>query len=56
MRIFDHLYSRYVINKIKNSGTNNPEAGFLKEEAEEWVPQHFKPGRKALRRRYFMGD
>jgi phosphatidylserine/phosphatidylglycerophosphate/cardiolipin synthase-like enzyme len=56
MRIFDHLYSRYIINKIRNSDASNPDAGFLKEDAEEWVPQHFKPGRKALRRRYFMGD
>ena len=55
MRIFDHLYSRYIVAKLKAAGTNDPEAGFLKEHAEEWVPQNFKPGRKQLRRQYFMG-
>jgi phosphatidylserine/phosphatidylglycerophosphate/cardiolipin synthase-like enzyme len=55
MRIFDHLYSRYIVGKMKKAGTSDPDAGFLKEEAQQWVPQHFKPGRKELRRRYFMG-
>jgi phosphatidylserine/phosphatidylglycerophosphate/cardiolipin synthase-like enzyme len=55
MRIFDHLYSRYIVRKIQAAGTGNPDAGFLKEKAEDWVPAHFKPGRKDLRRRYFMG-
>jgi phosphatidylserine/phosphatidylglycerophosphate/cardiolipin synthase-like enzyme len=56
MRVFDHLYSRYIIGKIRKTGTDDPDAGFLKEEAKEWVPQHFKEGRKELRRRYFMGE
>ena len=56
MRIFDHLYSRYIVGKMKKAGTSDPDAGFLKEDAEAWVPQHFKPGRKELRRRYFMGE
>jgi hypothetical protein len=55
MRVFDHLYSRYIVGKMKEAGTSDPNAGFLKETAEEWVPQHFKKGRKELRRRYFMG-
>lgn len=55
MRIFDHLYSRYIVGKMKKLGLNDPDAGFLKEDWEEWVPAHFKPGRKQLRRRYFMG-
>jgi len=56
MRIFDHLYSRYIVEKLKKAGTNDPEAGFLKEDAADWVPAHFKKGgRKDLRRRYFMG-
>ena len=55
MRIFDHLYSRYIVGKMKKAGTSDPDAGFLKEHAEEWVPQNFKPGRKQLRRQYFMG-
>jgi phosphatidylserine/phosphatidylglycerophosphate/cardiolipin synthase-like enzyme len=56
MRIFDHLYSRYIVGKMKNAGTSDPDAGFLKENAKEWVPQHFRKGRKQLRRRYFMGE
>lgn len=57
MRIFDHIYARYLVGKLKKAGTHDPDAGFLKETAEEWVPAHFKTGaRKALRRRYFMGN
>jgi len=56
MRIFDHLYSRYIVSKMKKAGTNDPNAGFLKTNAKAWVPQHFTQGRKALRRRYFMGE
>jgi phosphatidylserine/phosphatidylglycerophosphate/cardiolipin synthase-like enzyme len=55
MRIFDHLYARYIVGKMKKAGTSDPNAGFLKDVPNEWVPQHFRPGRKALRRRYFMG-
>ena len=55
MRIFDHLYSRYIVGKMKKLGLDNPDAGFLKDESKDWVPQHFKPGRKQLRRQYFMG-
>jgi hypothetical protein len=39
---------------MKKLGIHDPKAGFLKEEAKEWVPQHFRKGRKDLRRRYFM--
>jgi phosphatidylserine/phosphatidylglycerophosphate/cardiolipin synthase-like enzyme len=56
MRIFDHLYSRYIVAKMKKAGTSDPNAGFLKEDANEWVPQHFTEGRKELRRRYFMEE
>jgi phosphatidylserine/phosphatidylglycerophosphate/cardiolipin synthase-like enzyme len=56
MRIFDHLYSRYIIGKINNEDKKDPNAGFLKENAKEWVPQHFDKGRKELRRRFFMGE
>jgi phosphatidylserine/phosphatidylglycerophosphate/cardiolipin synthase-like enzyme len=55
MRIFDHLYSRYIVGKMKKLGTQNPKAGFLKEETKDWLPQNFEKGRKDLRRRYFMG-
>jgi phosphatidylserine/phosphatidylglycerophosphate/cardiolipin synthase-like enzyme len=56
MRIFDHLYARYLVAKIRERGTQDPAAGFLKETAQEWVPTHFSHGRKSLRRTYFMGD
>jgi phosphatidylserine/phosphatidylglycerophosphate/cardiolipin synthase-like enzyme len=55
MRVFDHLYSRYIVGKIKKAGTQDPDAGFLKEHANAWVPPHFEEGRKQLRRIYFMG-
>jgi len=55
MRVFDHFYARYIVEKMKAAGTSDPDAGFLKENASEWVPQHFKAGRKQLRRMYFMG-
>lgn len=55
IRIFDHLYSRYIVGKMKKLGTSDPTAGFLKVKAKDWVPQNFQSGRKDLRRRYFMG-
>jgi hypothetical protein len=55
MRVFDHLYSRYIVGKLKKAGSSDPDAGFLKENAKDWVPQHFQKGRKELRRRYLMG-
>jgi phosphatidylserine/phosphatidylglycerophosphate/cardiolipin synthase-like enzyme len=55
MRVFDHLYARYIVGKMKKLGTSDPDAGFLKDKADDWVPGQFKPGRKTLRRRYFMG-
>jgi phosphatidylserine/phosphatidylglycerophosphate/cardiolipin synthase-like enzyme len=54
MRIFDHLYSRYIVKKMKEAGANDPNAGFLKEDWQLWVPQHFKDGPKQLRRKAFM--
>jgi hypothetical protein len=57
MRIFDHLYSRYIVGKMKKAGTSDPNAGFLKDNPQDWVPQNFKKnGRKDLRRRYFMDE
>jgi phosphatidylserine/phosphatidylglycerophosphate/cardiolipin synthase-like enzyme len=54
MRIFDHLYSRYVVRRMRKAGTGNSDAGFLKEDWKEWVPQHFEKGSKQLRRLAFM--
>lgn len=57
MRVFDHLYSRYIVGVMQEKGTSDPKAGYLKEKTEEWLPAHFKAGgRKDLRRRYFMEE
>jgi hypothetical protein len=55
MRIFDHLYARYVVKKINEAGTNDPNAGYLKENWQDWVPKYFVPGPKETRRQFFMG-
>ena len=55
MRVFDHLYARYIVGILREKGKSDPGAGYLKDKAEEWLPANFKPGsRKDLRRRYFM--
>ena len=41
MRIFDHLYSRYTIAKLKAASTSDPDGGFLKEDWKLWVPAKF---------------
>jgi phosphatidylserine/phosphatidylglycerophosphate/cardiolipin synthase-like enzyme len=56
MRIFDHLYSRYIVAKLRAAGKLDPNAGYLKEKPEAWLTAHFKPGPKEKRRRYFMGE
>jgi phosphatidylserine/phosphatidylglycerophosphate/cardiolipin synthase-like enzyme len=55
MRIFDHLYARYLVKKLKAEKREDPEAGYLKVESKDWAPAHFREGRKKLRRVYFMG-
>jgi phosphatidylserine/phosphatidylglycerophosphate/cardiolipin synthase-like enzyme len=55
MRVFDHLYARYIVKKLSELGPANPSAGFLYEKQSQWLPPHFKAGnRKALRRAYFV--
>ncbi|MEH2538397.1 MULTISPECIES: phospholipase D-like domain-containing protein [unclassified Bradyrhizobium] len=56
MRVFDHFYSRYVVKRIKEQGSHDPDAGFLKEDWTKWVPGHFKEGPKKLRREAFMNQ
>ena len=57
MRIFDHLYARYIVGIMQEKGTSDPKAGFLKDDPVQWVPANFKKGsRKDLRRRSFMED
>lgn len=56
MRVFDHHYARYLVRKLIGLGKSDPETGYLKETAEEWVPPHFNPtSYKAKRRKYFVG-
>ena len=55
-RVFDHLYSRYIVAKMKKEGTSDARAGFLREATAKWLPQHFKPGRKQERRLRFMTE
>jgi len=56
MRIFDHHYARYLVRKLKQEDKSDPNAGYLKENADGWVPSHFDPkSYKAKRRRYFAG-
>lgn len=54
MRIFDHHYVRYLIAKLRSEGGGDPDAGYLKERAEDWLLAHFRTGAKAKRRRFFM--
>lgn len=55
MRVFDHLYSRYIVGIMKEKGSSDPKAGYLKESTEDWLPTNFKAGgRKDLRQRYFI--
>ena len=56
MRIFDHLYSRHVIRKLTDEGKKDPNAGYLKERADDWVPPNFRDGPKQLRRQVFMSE
>lgn len=56
MRTFDHHYARYVVKKLKAAGKSDPDAGYLKDKAQEWVPAHFDTkSYKAKRRKYFVG-
>ena len=57
MRIFDHHYARYIVRKLTAAGTQDPDAGYLKTESQQWVPAHFdKKSYKSKRRRYFLEE
>lgn len=54
LRIFDHHYARYISRILKEKSSNDPNAGYLKEN-EEWTVSHFDPqSYKAKRRKYFL--
>ncbi len=55
MRIFDHHYARYVVKKIAAASGADPDAGYLKTTAAEWLPSNFDPNSyKPKRRKYFV--
>jgi hypothetical protein len=54
MRLFDHLYTRYIVRKLKDAGRQDPDAGYLKVTQATWLPPHLGDGPKSRRRRYFM--
>lgn len=54
MRIFDHHYARYLVRKLTREHRHDPDAGYLKERTDEWLPPHFDPqSYKSKRRTYF---
>lgn len=53
MRVFEHLYARYVVGLLKKEGKNNPNAGYLKDTPSGWL-QSQKGKRKSLRRAAFL--
>ena len=56
MRNFDHHYARYIVRKLQNEDKSDPNAGYLKVKASDWLPSHFDPrSPKAKRRKYFVG-
>jgi phosphatidylserine/phosphatidylglycerophosphate/cardiolipin synthase-like enzyme len=66
MRIFDHLYARYLAKKIKDERKKaakakkgkqdqGSSAGYLRPDS-SWVAAHFGPGPKSRRRQYFHGS
>jgi phosphatidylserine/phosphatidylglycerophosphate/cardiolipin synthase-like enzyme len=54
MRVFDHHYARYVVKLLQSEDKHDPDAGYLKEDTQDWLPSHFSAqSYKAKRRRYF---
>ncbi|QWP75896.1 hypothetical protein J5226_20155 [Lysobacter sp. K5869] len=54
LRVFDHHYARYIVRLLSDAGRSDPDAGYLKPRAADWVPAHFNPNSyKSKRRKYF---
>lgn len=46
---------RYIVKKLAGEGRGHPDAGYLKERAEDWVPAQYNPqSYKEKRRHYFI--
>ena len=58
MRLFDHLYARYLAKKIKEAAKKtkpkSSSGGYLRPDS-SWVDAHFGDGPKSRRRQYFHG-
>jgi phospholipase D-like protein len=56
MRLFDHLYARYLAKKFKDAKTKPKKgsSGYLRPDA-SWVADHFGATTKSRRRQYFHG-
>ena len=54
MRIFDHLYSRYIVEKMKKEGRATRRPGSSKKTPRIGCPNTSRTARKQLRRLYFM--
>ena len=58
MRLFDHLYARYLAKKIKEAAkttkATSSSGGYLRPDS-SWVDAHFGDGPKSRRRQYFHG-
>jgi hypothetical protein len=58
MRLFDHLYARYLAKKIKEAAkktkATSSSGGYLRPDS-TWVDAHFGDGPKSRRRQYFHG-
>ena len=57
MRLFDHLYARYLAKKIreaKKTPNKKVSSGFLRPDS-SWVADHFGTGPKSRRRHFFHG-
>jgi len=54
MRGFDHHYARYIVRILTDEGRSDPDAGYLKEKPNDWLPSHFsRASYKSKRRKYF---
>lgn len=56
MRIFNHLYFRYIVSLQSGSNDDDPEAGYLKAKTERWLPGHIGDGPKSRRRQFYMAE
>jgi hypothetical protein len=51
-----HHCARYSVRELQNEDKSDPNAGYLKVNAGDWLPFHFDPrSPKVKRRKYFVG-